>query len=800
MTSPIDTAVVEIRPDTSRFAPELNAELGLAFDELSNEVSDVVHNIEREFASLAGDISASFDAMAASVDEAFVEMRLGADHELNQIEDQAQHTTTRIGGLFASMAGVARGALFGIATGLGAAAGFGLKAAANFEQVQVALSALTGSAAAGLAQFKQLQTFAAVTPFEFSDLTTSAERFDAFSAAIGQSKAQLVPFLTTIGNLVSETGGGAQALDSITLAMGQTASQGKLTLGNLDQINNALPGFSAVAAIAAVRGQTTAQVMQEISSGSIDARTGLNQLLEGMQRFPGAAGAMAKQSQTLLGVFSTFKDTVSQSLSNAFQPVIPAIKDSLTQITPIIGDTIKEIAPALGQLLAGLLPLLAKALQAVTALVAPILSALGPALKSIGPALDAIGKAFGSVAEAIAPIIPVLAELISALVTGFAPILKALTPILFTGAKLLVALFKPLIPVIEEVGKVLSDTLGPILDDIGGLITDMTPELSALVEALAEAFMPILQALGPIILQLWDAFKPLLPAIVSLIKPVTDLIIALTPMIDIVAQLTVLLVKIIAPIIGFVSEIVSAQTMGEIVPILDAIFKAFGAVEKILDALITTLLHLDWGKIASIIGGAFEDAGKAVGHWIANFVTKDIPNFFTHTIPDALGRWTSGAGHWLYDVGRDMINGLIGGIESMVSSAINSVENALGNVVDAAKNFLGISSPSKIFMEIGHNVVAGYTKGVDDPPDDPRSAMLSTLGRAVPRPGDLAPQPNVSHAMHEGQPLFGPGSIVVQFSGVTPSPQEAFATGQAVGAGIASRLATRDTVNGVRTL
>ena len=798
MTSPIDTATVLIRPDTSRFASEVDAELGAAFDELSSEVRQVVNTIEREFQQLAREIAVDFDHMAASVEEAFIEMRVGADHELNQIEQHSASTTSRVGGLFASMGRASLLAIGGIAAGLGAAAAFGLKSAANFEQVQVALSALTGSAAAGLAQFKELQQFAAVTPFEFSDLTTSAERFDAFSAAIGQTKAQLVPFLTTIGNLVSETGGGAQALDSITLALGQTASQGKLTLGNLDQINNALPGFSAVAAIAKIRGESTAQVMQEISSGSIDARTGINQLLQGMQQFPGAAGAMAKQSQTLLGVFSTFKDTISQALSGAFQPVIPAIKDSLTQITPIIGDTIKTIAPALGQLIAGLLPLLAKALQAITALIAPILGALGPVLKAVSPALNALGKSLGLIAQAVAPLLPTLGKLASALIQALAPIIKAIIPILNGLVQIVNAALKPFIPLIIQIGKILGDTLGPIFQDIGETLTALAPEIGELVTALLGALMPVIQALAPILLSLWDAFKPLLPAIISLIKPVTDIVIALTPMIDIIAQLTVLLVKILAPIIGFVAELISAQTIGVIVPAVEAVAKALGFVEGILDKLIKTLTHLDWGKIASIIGGAFEDAGKAVGSWIAHFVTKDIPHWFGQA-KDAVVGFFANAGEWLYNAGRDLLNGLIGGIESMISSAVNAVENALGNVVDAAKSFLGISSPSKIFMEIGEQSVTGYTKGVSDPPDDPGEAMRATLGRAVPPTNDVTSS-NASTAIHDGHPLFGPGSIVVQFNGVVPTPQEALQTGQAVGSGIASRLASRDTVNGVRTL
>lgn len=797
MTSPIDTAYVEIKPDVSRFPAELDTELGASFTQLSVEVDRVIAAIETQFAELAAQVGGEFDVLTGEVATAFTEMRVAADVELNQIQGQAEQTTGRIGGLFSSMAGLLKGAVIGIATGLGAAAAFGLKSAANFEQVQIALESLTGSVSAGMKQFQDLQTFAAVTPFEFKDLTTSAERFDAFSAAIGQSKNQLVPFLTTIGNLVSETGGGAQALDSITLALGQTASQGKLTLGNLDQINNALPGFSSLAALAAVRGQTTAQVMQQISSGSIDAKTGINQLLEGMQRFPGAAGAMAKQSQTLLGVFSTFHDTVSQALSGAFQPVIPAIKDSLNQITPIVGATIKTIAPALGQLLAGLLPLLAKALQAVTALVAPILAALGPALKPIGDALDAVGKAFGEIAKALAPVLPMISQLVVALIKGMAPIISALTPLFSALVTVINAALKPLIPVIVTVGKILGDTLGPILKDIAQVFVDMAPQIGQLVQALAEAFVPLLQALAPIVLQLWDAFKPLLPAIVDLIKPVTQLVIAITPIIDILAKLLVLVVDIVAPIIKFLTSIISLETIDGIVPAFNAVIEVVGGLWKWLDKLFNLVIHLPWGEATKVIELVFTKSFEAIGHAIAHFFTYDIPHWFGQ-VRDAIGNAFAGAGDWLYNAGKNLLMGLINGIKDMVGTAVNAVEGALSNVVDGAKNFLGIHSPSTVFVEIGQNTVAGYTKGVSDPPDDPAQAMLNTIGRTIPGQG-AAPNSAAAHST-DGHALFGPNSIVIVFSGVVPTHQEALQTGQAVGTGIAQRLATRNTVNGVRTL
>ena len=58
---------------------------------------------------------------------------------------------------------------------------------------------------------------------------------------------------------------------------------------------------------------------------------------------------------------------------------------------------------------------------------------------------------------------------------------------------------------------------------------------------------------------------------------------------------------------------------------------------------------------------------------------------------------------------RGMVNGIGAGIGEIVNAARNMAENAL----NAAKNFLGINSPSKEFMKIGMGVDEGMELGID---------------------------------------------------------------------------------------
>jgi phage-related protein len=216
------------------------------------------------------------------------------------------------------------------------------------------------------------------------------------------------------------------------------ASKGKVSQEEVMQLAEALPGFNANAAIASQLGLSVADTLDKISAGGVDAQTGVQALLKGMAAFPGAAGAMAAQAQTLSGVFSTFKDTVGIALTNAFQPVIPEIKSTLTELTPVIGDAVGQLAPSLGHALSAILPLIGKLITAIVPILTPIIDALGPALDALGPALVPLGEAIGEVVVALGPSLPLLGQFVAALAQLAVPVLL-----------LLAAILKPLTPLIN---------------------------------------------------------------------------------------------------------------------------------------------------------------------------------------------------------------------------------------------------------------------------------------------------------------------------------------------------------------
>lgn len=434
MGQPIDTASVLIVPELSGFARQLKAEVDQALRQLTSQMDRAFASVERGAAQAGGDVGTAFQHGGERGEDAFRELSRTARTEFAEINASA---TTSAAGISAKLGGalaivrtglLAAGAAAGV--GLAAMVGFGLKSAASLEQSTVAFTSLLHSAEDAKTFLQGLQQFAAETPFEFKDIVPASQRLLVLAQALGQTKDAVVPMLTTIGDLVSVTGGSAESIDSVVRALSQMASKGKITQEEIMQLAEALPGFNANAAIAGQLGLSVSDTLALISAGGVDATTGINALLTGMAQFPGAAGAMAAQAQTLTGVFSTFKDTLGIALTNAFQPVIPEIKSALSDLTPVLGSAIGQLAPSLGKALGAILPILGKLIEAIVPILMPILDALGPVLDALGPSLVPLGEAIGQLVVALAPVLPVLAQFIAVLAQLAIPIIKLLAAVL----------------------------------------------------------------------------------------------------------------------------------------------------------------------------------------------------------------------------------------------------------------------------------------------------------------------------------------------------------------------------------
>lgn len=82
--------------------------------------------------------------------------------------------------------------------------------------------------------------------------------------------------------------------------------------------------------------------------------------------------------------------------------------------------------------------------------------------------------------------------------------------------------------------------------------------------------------------------------------------------------------------------------------------------------------------------------------------------------------------------GRDIIQGLIDGVRQKTQALVNTVRGAVDNAIQAAKNLLGISSPSKLFEGFGRNIAEGLVVGMARMDNALKQASASMVANVVP--------------------------------------------------------------------
>lgn len=73
----------------------------------------------------------------------------------------------------------------------------------------------------------------------------------------------------------------------------------------------------------------------------------------------------------------------------------------------------------------------------------------------------------------------------------------------------------------------------------------------------------------------------------------------------------------------------------------------------------------------------------------------------------------SNAGEWLRNIGRQVIDGFLNGLKGAWSAVTSWISGAAERVSGAFRNILGISSPSRVFMEFGENIGQGLILGME---------------------------------------------------------------------------------------
>lgn len=176
----------------------------------------------------------------------------------------------------------------------------------------------------------------------------------------------------------------------------------------------------------------------------------------------------------------------------------------------------------------------------------------------------------------------------------------------------------------------------------------------------------------------------------------------------------------------------------------------------------------NWDKIRAAAVIAFEAVKNAVSTAIGAVIGffKNLP----HQILTALGN----LGTLLFQAGKDLIMGLINGVGSMASALGNKMKDIAGGAVHAVTSFLGINSPSRVFHEIGQNIMFGLIEGIDHGTIGLKSALskvLSYIATAKQNIASLMQQRDAAGTTMQGfaSSVFGSTNVDAQGNTIAPT-------------------------------
>ena len=553
-------------------------------------------------------------------------------------------------------------------------------------------------------------------------LTPSIENVAAemgmMTAAVADAATEHIPgFQASLGYLAEAMnigGDGAGAFTDALLTLGETGAkylpsiaewangvaysfqnwvQAKTESGEMDKaIQSAAKTFGTLKNIVFDLAGILGGVFSAMASGS----TPLSAIADGLDRANAAVNGPLWQG-TLSQIFSA----MGTAASYAFQGV-----GSLGQAFVSLAPTLSTILPLVGQIIEVGLNGISTALQnpAFQGGLESFFQNVLIAVQALAPAMPALGEAFGALATVGGELLAAVAPLIAQLVEQLAPVMTQLAELL---APIIEQLGAALMPVIQALGPVLSAlfaVLGPLIND---LLAAIVPAIGPIVSALSAALIPAFQLVGTTV-------RALMPIVL--------------PIINIIKDTIVNAMKVIQGIINVVMGIITgnwSQAWNGIQQIGSGVWGYIKSAFTNFGSAIVGIAKAAWNLLGSVISGGWnliKSGASAAWNGITSTISSGVSRAvnFVRNLPNSIKNIFSNAGSWLLSAGKNIINGLLNGISSM----IGAVKNKLSRLTSMLPSWKGPAPVDKVLLTpAGEMIMQGLIKGLESQYGAVRSSL-----------------------------------------------------------------------------
>jgi hypothetical protein len=300
-----------------------------------------------------------------------------AENQFTRLQGMSQKLSFAMGGLLAG---------FSLKSSVG-----GLLSVTNqFEQLDVAFSTMLNSQGKANNLMQQMQNFAKVTPFTIQDVTTGAKQLLAYNFEV----TEIIDEMKTLGDVAS---GISMPLGDLVYLYGTLRSQGRALAIDIRQFaGRGIPIYEELAKVLKVN---TTQLKIMIEEGKV----GFKEVQQAFKNMTSEGGKfynlMFKQSKTIGGMWSNFKDSVTFMLKDIGEQLLPFLKSVMGSVLKIFNFLNEKISPTMKVILFAIATL-TLAIIPITALISLISLELLPVYGTIlaiaaGAAL--IGLAFDDI-------------------------------------------------------------------------------------------------------------------------------------------------------------------------------------------------------------------------------------------------------------------------------------------------------------------------------------------------------------------------------------------------------------------
>ena len=424
------------------------------------------------------------------------------------------------------------------------------------------------------------------------------------------------------------------------------------------------------------------------------------------------------------------------TIKTAISSLVEAVRLALGGDASQLGQIFMTIMPTLiGMLLGGLPALLITASHFLPTIVNGINTMFPNFLATAGSILLKFAETIVGMLPTILQIgIDIISKLVDGLVTALPILIQMAIDVIVNATNALMnaviamapSLINAGLDMIMSICKGVADNLPKILEMalkiIEMLLTGINNMLPKIIEAgikiLTELINGIVQRFPQWVQMGYDMMNKFLDSIIKHLPRI------LQTGIDILMKLIDGIVKVLPKLLDAGLKMIIQLAKGLVDNFPTILEKGIQIVESIIRGIIRALpgllkkaWELTWEFIKVIVANLPQILETGVKLLIAliNGIVKTVGRLSSTIITEVIGailKCFSNAGTMLKSIGKDIIQGLINGISSMVGKAVSAVKSVASNIKDGIADFFDIHSPSRLMYGMGEFVTEGLANGI----------------------------------------------------------------------------------------